>query len=264
MANLVAPKYTRGIIRADSAPYQSIYEASTTQKFALGTRLELGDNRWFRYAYNGGVALARGLMTQGASTAAVPFLKYLSVTQTGYAHAAGAAGTLRVLVTTGALATGVENCLAEGQLIVTTGTNINDVYRILASKHYDETHVDVLLDQPLRNAIAATDKVAMHPSRWYGTLVMPTTTATAAAAGVPLCAVPINNYFWAQTKGPCPMTVDTGDTLVIGGLGGIPATNAVAGAVGAATATAYAFPVYGRVLQIGAADEGALIDLNID
>jgi hypothetical protein len=149
-------------------------------------------------------------------------------------------------------------------MIVSTGTNINDVYFILASKHVDETHVDLLLDQPLRNAIVATDKVALAPSRWYGTLVMVATTASAAAAGVPLCDVTAGYYYWAQTKGPCPMTCDTGDVLVVGGLAGIASTNAVAGTVGAATATAFAFPIYGTVLQIGAGDESALIDLNLE
>ncbi len=60
------------------------------------------------------------------------------------------------------------------------------------------------------------------------------------------------------------MIVDTGDTLVVGGKGGIPATDAVAGSVGNATATAYAFPFYGTVMSIGAAGETALINLELE
>jgi hypothetical protein len=255
----------RNIVRPESVSGRvDVFGYETSQRFHLGTAYRSSMSRLWRYAMVGAVAITRALMQQAASLAAVPFQKYSSVTQTGYAHAKGATGVLTVLVTTGALATGLDNVLADGLLMVTTGTNIGDVYNIVWSHQVDETHVQVLLDAPLRNAIAATDKVSMSPSSFYGTIVAPVTTLTAPPAGVPLIDVPIGGFYWAQRKGPCPMIVDTGDTLVVGGMAGVAGTSAVAGTAGNTTATAYAFPTYGRVLQIGAADEVALIDLNLE
>ena len=124
--------------------------------------------------------------------------------------------------------------------------------------------MDLVLGEPLRNPIAATDKVTLVASRWQATIVTPVTTATAAVAGVPPVDVTAANFYWAQTKGPAAMIVDTGDTLVVGGKGGIPSTDAVAGAVGTSTATGLAFPFYGTVMSIGAAGEAALINLELE
>jgi hypothetical protein len=43
-----------------------------------------------------------------------------------------------------------------------------------------------------------------------------------------------------------------------------PSFEDAAGTAGAATSTLYAFPVYGRVLQLGAADKYAIIDLMLE
>jgi hypothetical protein len=248
----------------EEMPRQGIYEQSATQNDHIGTKLVFPDGRVFRYAQCGAVAITRNLMQQGPDPAAAgspSSSKFLSITQTGYPQVAGDTD-ITVLVTTGSAVP--DNAFAGGFVQFTTGTN-KDTYRVLASKlDATDTELHLLLDSPIRNAIAATAKMTVTPPRWYKTIVTPVTTATEAAAGVPLIDVTISYYYWAQTKGPCPMTVDTGDTLVIGGMAGIPATNAVAGTCGNATATGYAFPVYGRVLAISAADETALIDLLLD
>ena len=124
--------------------------------------------------------------------------------------------------------------------------------------------MDLVLAEPLRNAIAATDKVTLIPSRQMATVVAIATTLTGPAAGVPLVDVTAAYYYWAQTKGPAPIIVDTADTLVVGGKAGVPATDAIAGTCGTTTATAYAFPIYGTVLWIGTAAEPALINLELE
>ena len=141
---------------------------------------------------------------------------------------------------------------------------LGDYYMIVKSKMVSETLIDIWLDSPIRNAVAANGLVSFVQNKYHTVVVAPATTLTSRPAGVPLCPVPIGHYFWAQTKGPCPMITDTGDTVTVGAMGGVPATNAVAGAVGAATATLYAFPIYGRVLQVGAADTCSVIDLMIE
>jgi len=237
---------------------QDIFTASATQNYAIGAKRDLPDGRRFRYSANGAGAITRALMQQ----AAAPNTSFIDITQTGHAQVVGATA-ITVLCTTGsALAAGYFN---GGKMIVTTGTNLGDIYDIVSSVlEATDTLLDLVLAQPLRHAIAATDKVTLIPNRNQATIVVPATTATGPAAGVPLVDVAASNYYWAQTKGPAPLIVDTGDTLVVGGKAGIPATDAIAGTCGTATATAYAFPVYGTVLWIGAAAEPALINLELE
>lgn len=242
------------------------FTADETQRHAIGRGYETWDGRKFRYAKNGAVALVQSLMTQGPVVSA----KQVTEVQTAYGAAVGAKDKIRLLVTTGGIAAGeawtVENALAGGFLMCTSVSPavLGDYYMIVKSKMVSETLIDVWLDTPVRNTIGATATLSLVQSKYSGVIVAPATTLTSQPAGVPLVPIPISYYGWLQTKGPCPMIVDTGDTITVGAMGGVPATNAVAGAVGAATATLYAFPIYGRVLQVGAADETAMIDLMIE
>jgi len=246
------------VVGTTSGTSQDTYSISATQNYLLGTIRELADGRRFRYAKAGASNITRALMQQSAALDT----HFSDITQTGHAQVA-AATSITTLCTTGSAV--AANYFAGGRLIVTTGTNLGDSYPIISSAlESTDTLMDLVLGEPLRNAIAATDKVTLIPNRWFNTIVVPVTTATGAAAGVPLVDVTAAYFYWAQTKGPCPIIVDTGDTLVVGGKGGIPATNAVAGAVGTATATAYAFPFYGMVMSIGTAAEPALINLELE
>ena len=250
---------------ASGTDINAIYTAEATKRFTIGTKYETWDGRVFRYAHNGGVALVQALMTQSAVQSA----KTVSIAQTGHAKAVGQTD-VTCLVTTGGIAATeswtYENALEGGWMICASVSPavLGDTYMIVASKMISETIINITLDRPIKNAIGATGEVTLMTSRFSYTIVVPVTTATAPPAGVPLVPVPINYYFWAQTKGPCPMIVDTGDTITVGAMGGIPATNAVAGAVGAATATLHAFPTYGRVLSVAAGDKVALIDLDLE
>ena len=237
---------------------QDVWTASATQNYALGTIQQFSDGRKFRYCQAGASGITRALMQQRAA----PETHFLDITQTGHAQTAGAK-SITVLCTTGSA--NPANYFAGGYLVVTTGTNLGDIYPIVTSTlETTDTLLDLVLGEPLRNAIAVTDKIAVIPNRWKSTIVVPATTASAAPAGVPLIDVTALYYYWAQVKGPAPLIVDTGDTLVVGGKAGIPATNAVAGACGNATATGYAYPVYGTVMWIAAAAEPALVNLELE
>jgi len=237
---------------------QDTYVASATQNYPIGTIRETTSGRRFRYSKAGGSNITRALMQQSV----VADSKFIDITQTGHAQVAGAT-SITTLCTTGSAS--AANAFAGGMLIVTTGTNLGDIYRIASSKlESTDTLMDLVLEEPLRNAIAATDKVTLIPNRNMSTVVAVATTLTAAPAGVPLIDVTAAYYYWAQTRGPAPLIVDTGDTLVVGGKAGVPATDAIAGTCGTATATGYAFPIYGTVLWIGTAAEPALINLELE
>jgi len=238
----------------------------TVQRHALGRLYETWDGCRFRYAKAGATALVQAFMCQQA----VQTSKHIGQVQTAYGAAAGAQNAIRVLVTTGGVAASepwtVENALSGGRLVChsVSPAVLGDTYVIVKSKMVSETLIDIWLDTPIRNAIGATGLVTLFPNKFFKTVVAVATTLTGRAVGVPRVPVAANSFYWSQTKGPCPMVVDTGDTITIGAKVGVAATNAVAGTCGAATATLYAFPIYGTCLQVSAADCVALIDLELE
>ena len=234
---------------------QSIYAASATQNCTLGTKLvEKETGREFHYSRAGSVALAKALMTQGAAEVA----NYLEEVQTAYGFAIGATSG-NVLITTGA--TPAANLFADGWMVCNKGAGIGQAYPILTSGSH-ATIVPVVLKtgHSIVTAIAAASEISLVVNPFRNTIVAPVTTLTAAPAGVPLIAVTEAYYFWAQTKGPCAMTVDTGDTLTIGEPVGSAGTNAVAGAVGVATTLEGR---YGKAMSIAIADETCLVNLDL-
>ena len=240
--------------------------AEATQKHAIGRLCETWDGKRFRYSKAGTVALVQALMTQGPVISA----KQIGQVQTGYGAAVGAKDAIRCLVTTGGIAAAeswtFENALVGGELVChsVSPAVLGDTYTIVKSKMYSKTLIDIWIDRPIKTAIGATGLVSLLQPKFDRTIVVPVTTATALPAGVPRVPVPAGYYYWSQTKGPCPMIVDTGDTVVVGSKVGIPGTNAVAGACGVATATGFAFPIYGTCIQVSAADTVALIDLELE
>lgn len=231
-----------------------IFKATATQEHALGRRVDLWDGRVFRYAKNGAVQLAAGLMTQSPAVAA----ELINEVQTNYTTAVGDK-IVRVLVTT---ASGVTNgSLVGGYLVTQDGDGEGYSYAIKNNRWITgDTVLELELVDAIRVATAATSEFTIVPNPYRNVIVQPTT-VTAIAVGVPNIVVPANQYFWAQRRGPCPMIVDAGDTLVVGALVGVPAAHGTAGGVGIPAITT---DVWGRAITIGAAGETALIDLRLE
>jgi hypothetical protein len=163
------------------------------------------------------------------------------------------------LVTTGSSIANGD--LADGWLIVNKVTGLGHAYAIANNTWLTgDTVMYVELYEPVRADLAATSEITMRKNL-YNKVIVNATTPTGLATGVPNIAIPASYYGWIQRKGPCAMTVDTGDTLTIGCACGGPGTAAVAGTVGVFAATE---PFYGSVITIGAADETALIDLMLE
>lgn len=257
---LELPSYDQGTIFGPGAePKQSVYEQSATQQHRLGAKFIDGD-RIFRYAYNGGTALSKALMTQSEATTGgtLELTSFKEIVQTGHTWSVGdISGTM--LVTTGSAAP--LNCFADGYLMANKVAAVGDIYRVLASKlQSTDTILDLELETPIRTAISATTELTLTPNRWWGTIVFPTA-HTGYATGVPLIDVTANYYYWAQTGGPAPLIVDTAETVVIGDTVGNAAATAVPGACGVRVTLEQA---WGNVLQVGAAAEPALVNLTID
>ena len=246
----------------------SIFEASATQLYKVGTKLELDDGRTFRYAKAGATALVQAYMAQ----AAVPLAKTINVVQASHAQAAGDRGKIRCLVTTGGIAASeawtVDDGLAGGylQCVKVSPSVLGDIYTIASSKMISETIIELELTTPWRNAMLATGEVTLTMNKFFATVVVPKGTGTAVAVGVPACAVTANYWYWSQTKGPASLIVDTGDTIVAGQYVGNPRTAAVDGACGPSTTvtTEILREVWGTAIRVSTAGEPALVDLCLE
>ena len=254
---LSEPRFARpGRINGETMePLIGIYEESATQPYALGTLLEYNDGRAFQMCRAGGVALSKALMTSAEAVDA----KLLDEIQTAKTQAVGDY-EITVLITTGI--TLVEDELADGFMVANKSNGIGDIYKIRASKvsASDDTQLTLLLETPLRTALAATTELTITKHPCWDVVVTPTTRA-AVVTGVPLIDVTANYWFWAQVRGITPMLVDAGDTLVVGEPAGYPATPGTAGGIGPIGADTDEY--WGTPQYVATADEAALIDLKI-
>jgi len=235
-------------------PAEGLWTPTVDQKHRLGEKYEDGFGRVWRYCQAGATALAPALMT----CAEAPPSGVFEIVQTGYTTAIGDT-SIRVLATTGSGL--VNGDLIDGWLIVNKVTGLGHAYAIANNTWISgDTVMHVELYDPIRVATTATSEITMRKNL-YKKVIVNATTPTGLATGVPNITIPISYYGWLQRKGPCAMTVDTGETLTIGCMCGGPATAAVAGAVGVCAVTE---PYYGQVITVGAADETALIDLQLE
>ena len=244
-----------GGLLAGQTSLQSVYDQSITQNCVLGTELwEVETGRKFIYQKAGSVALGKALMTISLP----PVSNYINQVQTAYGWDIGDSSG-NILITTGA--TPAANYFADGWLVINKGTGLGQIYPILTSGSH-ATIIPIVLKSGYTVQIAwpAASEATLVKCPFKDTIVAPVTTLTAPPAGVPLIAVTAEYFFWAQVKGPCPLTVDNGDTLTIGEPVGSAGTNAVAGACGVATTLE---GHYGRAMTIGTADETALINLDL-
>ena len=179
---------------------QSIYEESTTQKAALGTKLELGD-RVFRYAKAGTGQL-------GAKAGRLACVVSAPATHGGtFASFATATTGATVIYGTLGATVGLVNTYAEGLIVFGGGTRAGETYKIKSHTLGDAstglTNIAFTLYDPIIGTLTATSLGALQLNRYN---VAVRTAATAGdIVGVPLIDVTEGNYFWLQTKGVAPV-----------------------------------------------------------
>lgn len=245
-----------GGLLSGQSTVQSIYAEAASQNCILGSKLRENETgREFCYSQAGAVPLGVAYMTISAPTIS----NYLDELQTGYAWAIDdTEGT--VLITGGQ--TPVVNYFKDGWMVIVKDTGLGYAYPILTSGSH-ATIISITLKTGHPVIIATEDavtEISLVKSPFKAVVVAPVSTLTAAPAGVPLVAVQALYFFWAQVKGPCPMYVDTGDTIVIGEPVGSPSTSGVTGTCGIGVTTE---GHYGRAMTIATADEVALINLDL-
>ena len=184
---------------------QGIYQASATQKEALGTLRILSDGRKFRYAKAGAADLAAGKLGVAAAIAA--------------AHAdeaileAVAIGTKVLTVTVTAGTAIAANQLRDGALQINDATGEGYSYPISANSAIDAsgTEVTLTLKEGIKVALDATSEFTLVHNPWTGVVE---STTQACPIGIPVIAVTALYYYWAQTGGLAAALM--GDTTAVG------------------------------------------------
>ena len=170
---------------------QDLYSSSATKKEKLGTLRITSDGRKFRYAYNGAVALTTGVVTSMIGAAANHINRAIVIT--------AAIGDKEVSVTLGATACAA-NSYEDGYFQVNDADGQGQSYQIIGNTYAASAGTTVVtLADPLRIALTTDSEVSLIYNPWYGTVIM--ATEATGPAGVTVCAVPINNYYWSQTGG---------------------------------------------------------------
>ncbi len=251
--------FGKGILFGDvNQPSQGIYEDSATQQYALGTQLIYNDGRKFRYAQNGAATGVKASMMQSA---AVTSNIHTQAQATSYGNATVGTSEFVCDITTGSSL--AENYLAEGIMVVNKTDGLGDVYKVLANKvQTTDTLMRVLLDTPIRTALAAASELSFVANKNKLVIAVPNAAQTGPPAGVILIAATASYFCWLQTGGTAPIIVDTGETVVIGEPVGYAAESAIDGACGPVAADTDG--TWGICRYVGAAAETALVELNID
>jgi len=237
---------------------------TATQIHPLGTRGYTTDGRIFRYCKNGTTALTIGNLNQ-MPTAHAHF--------TDGGALLTAATTLSTSVTltlTGASIT-TANAMAEGYLMTKDAATQGQM--MIIKSHPIAVAADTTVKFNLEEDSTLTDAVTTGTTvfgfwhnMYYECIVTPNGIPTAMILGVNTMAITASYFFWIQTWGPC-LCVLTGAAAVVGhGMcvdTGTAAGEMLDGTTGAAVAVMHLRPFVGTCMEVGAADDHALVYLTI-
>ena len=181
---------------------QSIYEESSTPKFALGEKLELADGRCFRYGYTAVAINAAELVAQDNSLTCVAETDDIVIAAaSGFSPAAGSS---KFQITLGSV---TENQYAGGYFQVANdgGDGIGEgiQYRIKANSATGFTtsgKVDIELYDPIKVTMTTASDIAIIGGLW-NQLRGATPAFDVIVSGVSPIAFTANYYGWFQTAG---------------------------------------------------------------
>ena len=230
-----------------------VFSSSAVQRLPLGTRLEFGDGRVYRYAKMGATVGVAGNLYQ----AKAPLANHNNRTAT----AAYAAGATSVALDVGATAASA-NDYAGGYLHwndVAPEGHAHQIKTSAAAAGSDSLAVVLWETDALKAAATTSSEGTLTFNRWSAVIIHPSP-PTAVLAGVTPWAVTAAHYFWMQVRGPA--AVLTQGTLVIGDFCVPSAT--VDGAVMPSAAFETDGPYVGIVRSVNADTEYSLIDLQLE
>jgi len=207
---------------------QSLHTSSADQYHKKGELVFANDGRAFRYAEAGGTALVAGTLQQSQAQD--------TDTQNMTAVAA-AAGDLSIVSTTTVTVTANE--YAEGFILVSVTPGVGKNYKIKGHVAYTAAAPTFNLDESVVVALTTSSRLDALANP-YADVVQAATTFTAAAVGVAVHAIAIDQFGWLQVQGLTNCLLD--GTGVIGEP--VIRSNGTAGSVEPVTTT---FTVQGNV-----------------
>lgn len=173
---------------------QGIYEASPVQNYEIGSRKIVdtgGSQKTFHYC-EAKVAIV-------VYTRLVGCLDQILVADDRILTVGAALGAVQMSVPH---ATAVKDEYKGG--VMEIWTPAYQFRTIVANSVSDGTNIIVTLDQPLAVAAVIGNQVVLHHQPYRNTGPMGVAMATfESAVALPLIAVPVNNFYWGQTYGPC-------------------------------------------------------------
>jgi len=209
------PNNTQWRIKAESLLSDcDIWTPTSDKRFPLGAIAEARDGRRWRYCKNGSGTLVLGNVQQSA--VAIANNEYEVQTNSPGVPTAGD----KTVTVTSAAAFAI-HALVDGYLYLPDGTGQGSMYTIKdnkvstsnATSGYD-TIIEIADVGGIRTAWATTSDITLWANKYRDTIIFPTD-PTGPCAGISMTAVTAEYYYWAQTRGYCPV-LNASDTIVIG------------------------------------------------
>jgi hypothetical protein len=228
------------------------FVVGTRKTSPLGTAMYFVDGRKFRFGQAAATAIATAKLTQQTLNDAewdelvVP--------------TARAAGVTTVTVTNGTTVISNDQ-FVDGWLNVEDDTGEGYLYSVASnSGAANAGTLTVNLNEPLQVAWTTSTTVGMFASPYAAVVVAVATGATALLTGVTPRVIPVSNFGWFQTWGPCSVTVE--GTVIINERALDSAS--VAGAVAPTASTAAGEQNYvGVVMEVAADTEQGIVWLRL-
>jgi hypothetical protein len=261
-AGVNVPNHTQWRIKAESLlASRDIFQATTVKRFPLGAIAESRDGRRWRYCENGAVALTLALGNQSS----VGVAGWQDEIQTNNTDLPSDGDKIVNVVTT---TTATAADFIDGYMTIEQGTGSDSLYIIKdnktgvanATSGFDIS-VEIADTGGIRTTYTVASNITLTKNKWKDTVVFPTN-PTGPCTGINLVAVPANSFYWAQTRGPCPVIKDSTDTIVVGDVVAIGANTA--GQCCLSDAAAEGDTIIGYCMRAPANAETAIIDLTIE
>ena len=212
------PNHSQWRIKAeDILADRDIFHPTANKHFPLGAIADARDGRRWRYCEKDGTnALVKAILIGGDGGTA----GWQTEIQTNN-PSIPALGDKAITITMTATASAHD--FIDGYLSIETGTGIGDMYLVKDNKAgvtNSSGGYDIALDIAdaggIRTALSVSDTEITLTKNKYKDVLLTGANVVAVVIGVPLVAVPVDYFFWAQTRGWCPIIADSSETIIVG------------------------------------------------
>lgn len=262
-------------------------DLGTVQKYPLGTRGYTRDGRVFRFALNGGVALAVGRLVQSE---AVPTFADDQTINTAGTVTSGAT-KCALLFSTNVASTGknTANYYNEGYMFVNDGQGEGQLVRIWKHESFTSdtamgvSTIQFMPGDELTTRVSTASEIGVIANP-YQRVIIPANAVSGIILGIAPRHVDASDYFWLQTWGPSTCLVfSTNSNIPAAGFPAVQAATTVGSvmryygdattkksSVGLCFSTGWrpsqillSKQPIGTVMEVGADDEYGMIDLKL-